>query len=255
MRARNTVALLAGASAFLAIGAAAQAGPRHPAEPGFAEEFHALDAGRWQVSDGWSNGRYMSCTWSAANTAPDGGRLRLAISEATRAGKPFSCGEVRTTGHYGYGSYRATLKAARLDGVRTAFSTYTGPPFGDAWDEISIAVNGKDTTRVEVNYVAKGAGRNSVVIELGFDAAQGFHTFGFDWQPDRITWTVDGRPVHSVRGTPDTLPSAPGRIYLHTWSATGSPEWLKGFAYPGAPVIAEVERVAHEDELRVAHAP
>ena len=36
------------------------------------------------------------------------------------------------------------------------------------------------------------------MYDLGFDASQGFHTYGFDWQPDKITWYVDGKAVYTA---------------------------------------------------------
>ena len=30
----------------------------------FRDDFDVLDHGRWTLSDGWSNGDWMNCTWS-----------------------------------------------------------------------------------------------------------------------------------------------------------------------------------------------
>lgn len=46
------------------------------------------------------------------------------------------------------------------------------------------------------------------MYDLGFDASQGFHTYGFDWQADSITWYVDGEPVYKAT---DNIPSTPGK--------------------------------------------
>ena len=58
---------------------------------------------------------------------------------------------------------------------------------------------------------------------LGFDASQGFHTYGFDWQADHITWYVDGKAVHTVT---ENLPSTPGKIMMNVWPGIGVDDWL-----------------------------
>jgi beta-glucanase (GH16 family) len=58
----------------------------------------------------------------------------------------------------------------------------------------------------------------------GKTLAEGWHTIGLDWQPERLTWFVDGREVWHLRG--DQVPDEP--MYLVLNLAVG------GF-YPGPP--------------------
>lgn len=153
---------------------------------GFEDRFTLFDPSRWQKTDGWSNGTFMGCGWNAANIALRDG-LRLSITDRPSAGERHSCAEYRMRRPYGHGTYTVRLKAVRADGVMTMVSHYTGPPFGDPWDEITFGIAGKDTTRLEIGYVAGGVGHRGVVVDLGFDAARDFHDYAIDWQPDRIT--------------------------------------------------------------------
>lgn len=237
------------AAALILVTQAAHADQRRPsvADAGFEERFDAFNLLRWQKSDGWSNGNFMDCAWDARNINLRAGRLVLSITDRPRAGSPYSCAEYRTRKPYGYGTYSVRLKAVPLDGVMTTFSTYTGQPFGDPWDEITVGINGKDTTKLEVNYVAKGIGRHDTLIDLGFDAAQGFHTYGFEWRADAISWLVDGQVVHTVQGISDDLPHTPGRVYLQLWNAKGDTSWLRRFRYPGTPPSAEVAWVQYRE--------
>jgi endoglucanase len=214
----------------------------------FEERFTGFDGTRWQKSDGWSNGSYMGCGWNAGNLAIRNGRLALSVTDQPTRQEALSCAEYRTHRFYGPGSYSISLKAVRADGVMTAVSHYTGPPFGDPWDEITIGIAGKDTTKLEVGYVANGIGHRNVVIDLGFDAAKDFHSYGFDWKADRISWTVDGRTVHSVQGKPGELPQMPGRLYLQFWNGRGDTPWLHRFQYPGKPLTAEVASVRFKED-------
>lgn len=44
--------------------------------------------------------------------------------------------------------------------------------------EIDIEVLGKDTTKVQFNYYTNGVGNHEYMYDLGFDASEGFHTYG-----------------------------------------------------------------------------
>ncbi len=248
---QRAAALAAGlAAAFLLVsGPGAQAESALARNGGsFEEHFSGFDSSRWQKSDGWSNGSYMGCAWNAQNLAVQKGRLALSITDQPTRQESLSCAEYRTHRFYGLGSYTVNLKAVKADGVMTSVSHYTGPPFGDPWDEITMGVAGKDTTRLEISYVANGVGHRDVVIDLGFDAAADFHSYGFDWKPDRITWTVDGRAVHTVQGKPGDMPQLPGRVYLQAWNGRGETAWLHRFQYPGKPLTAEIAWVRFKED-------
>lgn len=134
-------------------------------------------------ADGWSNGDMFNCTWRADNVWFDG-YLNLKIDRDYATGG-YSGGEYRTNDTFGYGMYDVSLKAIKNDGVVTSFFTYTGPSDGTVWDEIDIEILGKDTTKVQFNYYTNGVGNHEYVYDLGFDASQGFHQYGFLWLPGR----------------------------------------------------------------------
>jgi len=240
-------ALMVGAVAFG--GFTAQAETAFSRQGGsFEEHFAAYDSSRWQKSDGWSNGGYMGCGWNAENVAFQQGKLALSVTDRSTRRESLSCAEYRTHRFYGLGSYTVNLKAVRAEGVITTVSHYTGPPFGDPWDEITFGIAGKDTTKLEISYVANGVGHRDTVIDLGFDAAKEFHSYGFDWKPDRIVWTVDGKPVHTVTGKAGELPRLPGRMFLQFWNGSGDTAWLHRFQYPGKPLTAQVAWVRFRED-------
>lgn len=215
----------------------------------FEERFAGFDDSRWQKSDNWSNGGHMGCAWNAGNLSFGAGGLALSITDQPIRRERHSCAEYRTRRHYGFGTYAVRMKAVRAEGVIAAVSLYTGPPFGDPWDEITMGIAGKDTTRLEIGHVAGGVGYRGAVIDLGFDAAGDFHTYGVEWKPDRITWTVDGRPVHSVQDKPgEQVPRMPGRLFLQFWSGSGDTPWLHRFQYPGKPLTAEIAWVRYRED-------
>lgn len=178
------------------------------------------------ASDGWTNGSCFDCGWYKQNTSFDGGVLNLTIDKDHTGKYNYSAAEYRTTDFYGYGYYETSMQAIKNDGVVSSFFTYTGPSDDNPWDEIDIEVLGKDTTKVQFNYYTNGVGNHEYMYDLGFDAAEGFHTYGFDWHPDHITWYVDGKAVYSAYSD---IPSTPGKIMMNVWPGTGVDAWLSPF--------------------------
>lgn len=179
----------------------------------------------WQKADGYSNGNMFNCTWRANNaTFTNDGKLRLALTSSSY--NKFDCAEYRSNFKTGYGLYEVSMKPAKNVGIVSSFFTYTGPSDGTPWDEIDIEFLGKDTTKVQFNYYTNGVGGNEKVIDLGFDASQGYHTYAFDWQPDSITWYVDGVAKH--RATKN-IPKTPGKIMMNIWNGTGVDSWLGSY--------------------------
>lgn len=190
----------------------------------FGVGFDRHESDKLEMSNGWSNGGMFNCTWSANNIGFSNGKLNLSIYRDGRGG--YTGGEYRTRQTFGYGMYDVSMKPIRNDGVVTSFFTYTGPSDGTVWDEIDIEFLGKDTTKVQFNYYTKGVGGHEYVYDLGFDASQSYHQYGFYWDSGSITWYVDKKPVYTA--TRD-IPTTPGKIMMNVWPGTGVDEWLKRY--------------------------
>jgi len=189
---------------------------------GVGFDYHESD--KMEMADGWSNGGMFHCTWRASNVTFSNGYLNLTIDNDVNGG--YSGGEYRTTETFGYGMYDVSLKAIKNDGVVTSFFTYTGPSDGTVWDEIDIEILGKDTTKVQFNYFTNGVGEHEYLYDLGFDASEGFHQYGFLWLPDSITWYVDGKAVYTAT---ENIPSTPGKIMMNAWPGINVDSWLNPY--------------------------
>lgn len=173
----------------------------------------------------WTNGGVFDCGWTSSNiTFTD--VMNITITDDPSGTYNYLSGEYRTTEKYGYGYYECSMMPIKADGVDTGFFMYTGPSDGDPWDEIDFEFLGYDTTKVQLNYYTNGVGGHEYMLDLGFDASEGYHTYGFDWQPDHITWYVDG--VARYTATED-LPTNPGRIMVNAWPGIGVDEWIMPF--------------------------
>ena len=209
-------------------------------------------------SDGWTNGDVFNVVWKKHNVVYENGIMRLGITEEKASAWlndaevefNYTAGEARTENYYHYGDFEVSMKPSANPGTASTFFTCTGPydvkfvldENGDRvldengqpvtvenpHDEIDIEFLGNDTTHVQFNFFVDGVGGNEYMHNLGFDASEDFHTYGYRWEPDSITWFVDGEPVYKV--TTDTsvekagnvrivekLPSTPGRILTNYW--------------------------------------
>ena len=219
--------------------------------------FRAGDAGDFFASDGWTNGSVFDNWWYERNTGIKDGYMYLTIDQdwdghRNDADKRnYSGGEYRTNEFYHYGYYECSMQAIKNDGVVSSFFTYTGPSDvvngqKNPWDEIDIEILGKDTTKMQINYYRNSQGGHERMIDLGFDASEAFHTYGFDWQPNKVTWYVDGKEVGSMEGD---MPKTPSKIMMNAWPGVGyrdaqnnTVEWLK--VYDGkTPLTARYQWV------------
>lgn len=189
---------------------------------GLGFDYHESD--KMEMSNGWSNGGMFNCTWSSSNVKFNNGKMDLSIYSDGRGG--YTGGEYRTKQAFGFGMYDVSMKPIKNDGVVTSFFTYTGPSDGTIWDEIDIEFLGKDTTKVQFNYYTNGVGNHEYLYDLGFDASQSYHQYGFYWDSSSITWYVDKKPVYKAT---TNIPQTPGRIMMNVWPGTGVDEWLNRY--------------------------
>lgn len=180
------------------------------------------DPATMELRDG-SNGDMFDCVWDPRNVGFSQGEMTLKIDGNGYSGFRYTGGELRTQSYFGYGLFTVSMKPIKNPGVVTSFFTYTGPTDGTDWDEIDIEFLGYDTTKVQFNYFTKGQGHHEFLYDLGFDASEEFHTYGFRWSQDFIAWYVDGKEVY--RAT-ELLPKIPGKIMMNAWPGIGVDDWL-----------------------------
>lgn len=205
----------------------------------YAEFTNGMPDG-WECADGWCNGSMFNATWRKKNITFNDGKMQLIIDNDTvpKDGVPYSGGEFRSREFYGYGRYEVSMKAIKNDGVVSSFFTYTGPSDNNPWDEIDVEILGKDTTKVQFNYFTDSRGNHEHMHDLGFDAAENFHTYAFEWYEDKIIWYVDGVEVH--RAT-ENIPVTESKIMMNAWCGKGVDGWLNAFDDSTVPLTAEYE--------------
>ena len=208
-------------------------------------DFTQGESERFFSSDGWTNKSVFNTWWSADNVSYEGGVMQLTIDENPDGSEAtydeYFGGEARSHEWYGYGDFEVRMKPAKKAGTASTFFTCTGDydtnleGEKNPWDEIDIEFLGKDTTQVQFNYYVNGQGGHEYMYDLGFDASEEFHNYGFRWTEDYICWFVDGEPVHKVEASEgNPMPAAAGRILMNYWCGTSEAEgWMGAYSDPG----------------------
>ncbi|WP_405332539.1 family 16 glycosylhydrolase [Fibrobacter sp.] len=128
----------------------------------------------------------------------------LAIAAVATMAKDFSGAELYTFDEYTYGKYEARMKMAAASGtVSSMFLYQNGSEQASAtrWVEVDIEVLGQKPNSFQSNIITGKAG-NQVTSEkhhtVSPAADQGFHTYGIEWTPNYVRWTVDGVEVRKT---------------------------------------------------------
>ena len=210
----------------------------------FSDRFEQISRNSWYVSNGWTNGPHQSCEWRPDALATTSNGLMLELSDRGGKLRPIGCGELHTNKLYTYGLYEARMRSAAGSGLNTAFFTYTGAPESKEHNEIDFEFLGKDPHFVQVNYFIADEVKHGYMVPLGFDASKAFHDYAFDWEPTKITWYVDGKPVHETE-TGAAMPTIGSHIFFSLWSNSPNlDDWMGHFTYT-APVTGEVAWVSY----------
>ncbi|MFC8801397.1 glycoside hydrolase family 16 protein [Promicromonospora sp. NPDC057138] len=235
------VALTLGLAPALVLGLSAVPGLTPPAAAvggSFVDNLDTYNTARWNKADGWTNGGVFNAGWRADHIWRSAGIMGLNLDNATCpggcSGRPYASAEYRTDDLYSYGRYEVRMKAASGSGIVSSFFTYTGPSDGQPWDEIDVEILGKNTWQMQTNYFTDGTGGHESIINLGFDAAAGYHDYAIEWwNGGTINWFVDGSLVHQEDGSRGPLPTHPQRIMMNLWPGIGVDDWLGPFNYTG----------------------
>jgi beta-glucanase (GH16 family) len=236
---------------------AARPAPKPPAaSAGFTDHLNAYDATRWSKADGWKNGSPFDNAWAADHVTVADGKLDLRLDNVALLGEPYTSGELRTNGYYGYGCYEASFKPIMVPGVVTSLFTFAGPYDNGGngkHNEIDVEFLGNQSRRVQLNFWTNDdsyTSRNEVMIDFDWDPAAEFHRYGFKWTSDRIEWYIDGGLVHTAFDSPtNPTPKATEslqKIMVNAWPVDETAVlWAGVFGYPGTPLHAEYQWIRH----------
>jgi len=149
-------------------------------------------------------------------------------------------GTLLSSTHYvWYGKTTATFKTSAGAGVVTAFILLS-----DVKDEIDFEFVGVELSTAQTNFYFQGItnytnGDNATGLA---DVHENEHTYEIDWNPNSITWSIDGNSVRTLNKV-DTwnassnqymYPQTPARLQLSLWpgglssNGQGTIDWAGG---------------------------
>jgi beta-glucanase (GH16 family) len=158
----------------------------------------------------------------------EGGGVSLVLQAEAKGDRRYTAADLVTkadpAAQYRYGRFEVVMKPAKVSGTISAFFLYRFDP----WQEIDTEFLGRDTTKIMLNVYYNpgeegdlynyGFAGTPVLVDLGFDAADDFHTYAVEWDADEIRWFVDDRLLHRrPAGRPTPIPHLPMRLHLNFW--------------------------------------
>lgn len=150
--------------------------------------------------------------------------FQLKITNDKKEQKEYSSASIVSKVKNLYGSFEVSMKPIKGDGIISAFFLHRNDP----WQEIDIEFLGHDTTKILLNVYFNPGIENTkynygvrgtpVIVDLGFDASEDFHSYKIEWEYHEIRWYVDGKIIHVRKHwMPTPIPNLPLFIYVNSW--------------------------------------
>lgn len=210
----------------------------------------------WLVSD-WGAGQTTIMDWSDDNVrVSQDGHIELVLDKAPQgSAKTWHGGEIQnatatTTGTWSWTAQAPDMAPGAVFGMFTYKSDWKNSP----WTEFDFEFVGDDTTKVELNiHMIDAAGKhvtladnraNKTIIDLGFDASEGMHTYDVSVTDTGATFFIDGKVVGDFTGADmpgGTWNLAPMNSYVDLWAAPSSMNgWTGRWVDPGRALVAKI---------------
>jgi beta-glucanase (GH16 family)/transcriptional regulator with XRE-family HTH domain len=182
----------------------------------------------WQAvtgGNGWGNNELEYYTARASNVSLDGaGHLaitarRETYTDSSGLTRSYTSARIQTKGLFQstYGRIEARIKLPAGDGLWPAFWALGAAGSWPTAGEIDVMENiGSDPSKIYGSIHGPQAGshggyRLTAEEHSPVSLAAGFHTYGVDWSPKKIVFTLDGIP-YATR-TPASLSSSQGWVF------------------------------------------
>ena len=170
------------------------------------------------------------------------GALAVLTMAAAINAKDFSGAELFTVDEVQYGKFEARMKMAAASGtVSSMFLYQNGSEIADGrpWVEVDIEVLGKEPNQFQSNIITGKAGaQNTSEKHHNVSPAtdQAFHTYGLEWTPNYVRWTVDGKEVRKDEGGQVSQLTGTQGLRFNLWSSE-SAAWVGQFDESKLPLF------------------
>jgi Ca2+-binding RTX toxin-like protein len=217
------------------------------------------DEDDWLVST-WNAGQSVDTKWSAENVVINSdGAVELHLTSDNDAGeRTFSGGEIQSEAAHETGVWSWTAQAPDMqDGTVFGMFLFQEDYQNDRWLEFDFEFVGADTTQVQlsIHMEAEDGSRirladgpaGTQVIDLGFDASEGMHTYEIELTGSSAIFRVDGVVLaeYSAADMPGQVwYSGPVKSFADLWAVSEKQSAWAGTPDPDAPpLVAVIEEV------------
>ncbi|WIJ24056.1 family 16 glycosylhydrolase [Devosia sp. RR2S18] len=237
-------------------------------------ETNPLLSDAWQVSD-WNAGQSSILKWSPKNVVwnEETDTLDFILDNAPkRARLPYESGEVQSYDVASTGTWSWTAQAPELtSGSVFGLFTYKADHFNDPWIEFDFEFLGKDgadfdgdgdidinVVRLNIHmetvtgeHVTLEEQQGSLIIDLGFDATEGFHTYAVTVTGTNATFTIDGITVGTFDASHmpgDIWTTGDMKCFVNLWCVDTNPEmeaWAGKWVDSGTALVGKVAGVGY----------
>lgn len=217
---------------------------------------------RWLISD-WGAGQSARVRWHPENVRHGDEAIEFVLDAAPDgAARPLRGAEIQSGRVARTGTWRFRVRAPEMvPGAVFGLFLFQADWRADPWREYDIEFVGADTTRLQLNihfetedgrHVSLDRARGGpVIVDLGFDAAEGFHDYAITVTEREAVFRVDGAVVG--RFGPEDMPGGvwdpgPLRAFVDLWAVAPAQEgWAGTWEMPQEPLVgalraAEVPR-------------
>ena len=176
------------------------------------------------------------------------GTLAVIAMAASLNAKDFSGAELYTLKEFEYGKFEARMKMAAASGTVSSMFLYQNgseQASAERWVEVDIEVLGKEPGKFQSNIITGKAGAQKTSEKkhaVNPAADQAFHTYGLEWTPNYVRWTVDGVEVRKtekgVNDSKDQVANLIGTqgLRFNIWSSE-DPGWVGQFDESKLPLF------------------
>ncbi|HVY31605.1 MAG TPA: family 16 glycosylhydrolase [Polyangiaceae bacterium] len=199
------------------------------------DDFDSFNAARWtkQTHTFAEN----AAKFSADNVVVEGGLLKLKVTNVPNGGKPYSAAEVATIDQFTFGRFVGRIKFCAGSGMVSSLFTYKDN-VNQSWQEIDIEHLGNLPKSVQYNLIS-GNLDNRVyqpkVVTFAWSPPTEFHDYSIEWQPDGITFYVDGAQTH--HDVQASIKDA-AKLHMNAWPTDNA---VTQFAGPFNPAAVPCE--------------
>ena len=191
------------------------------------DDFDTLDPGRWEIAEHTFEENYAD--FSMANAIAEGGYLKLGVrvKPSGSGGKPYSAAEVRTWANFACGKFLVRSRIAPAAGVTStffAFHDFFQNAAAEDWNE--LVMEASSPSRIDYVYTIEnpslpsGKERVPTTDTVGFNAAQDFHVYGFEWTPVEVRFLVDGVAERTLATDVAARLARPKRVVMSAYPST-----------------------------------